>query len=202
MANIEALPREDLSDLTELLGMVEASMGFVPNSFLIMARWPELLKSFAGMAGLILSGGSVEPGLKQLVAFVSSTASGCRYCQAHTSHSATHRGVSEEKIAAAFEFESSDLFCEAERCALRLAAHAGMTPNASEDAHFDALKEHFSAAEIVEIVGVISLFGFLNRWNDTLATELEEAPFKFGQAVLSTQGWDAGKHTPVSMGSE
>ena len=197
MANIEALAREDLSDLTDLFGLVEASMGFVPNSFLTMARWPELLKSFAGMAGLILSGGSVEPGLKQLVAFVSSASSGCRYCQAHTSHSATHRGVSEKKIAAAFEFETSDLFSEAERCALRLAAHAGMNPNATESAHFAALKEHFNEAEIVEIVGVISLFGFLNRWNDTLATELEDVPLKFGRDVLSAQGWEPGKHVPA-----
>ncbi|MEL7028460.1 MAG: hypothetical protein AAGL49_04450 [Pseudomonadota bacterium] len=29
---------------------------------------------------------------------------------------------------------------------------------------------------MVEIVSVIAMFGFLNRWNSTLATELEAAP--------------------------
>ena len=201
MANIEPQSRADLGDLADLFELVESSMGFVPNSFLTMSRWPELLRSFTGMAGLVLSAGSVDPGLKQLVAFVSSTAAGCRYCQAHTSHSATRRGVSEEKISAAFEYETSDLFNEAERSALRLAAHAGMNPNATESVHFDALKEHFNEQQIVEIVAVISLFGFLNRWNDTMATELEEAPLKFGQKVLSDNGWVAGKHA-TSTGSE
>jgi len=194
MANIETQSRAELGEFTDLLEMVEASMGFVPNSFLTMSRWPDLLRSFSGMAGVVLGSGSVDPGLKQLVAFVTSTASGCRYCQAHTSHSATRRGVSEEKISAAFEYETSELFSDAERSALRLAAHAGMNPNATEPAHFDALKQHFSEQEIVEIVGVISLFGFLNRWNDTMATELEEAPLNFGQKVLSDNGWVAGKH--------
>jgi len=194
MANIEVQSRTELSDLADLFELVESSMGFVPNSFLTMSRWPELLRSFTGMAGLVLSSGSVDLGLKQLVAFVCSTSAGCRYCQAHTSHSATRRGVREEKITAAFEYETSVLFSDAERAALRLAAHAGMNPNATEPVHFDALKEHFSDQEIVEIVGVISLFGFLNRWNDTMATELEEAPLNFGQNVLSENGWVAGKH--------
>jgi hypothetical protein len=45
-------------------------------------------------------------------------------------------------------------------------------PNAVTDAHFAELKKHYTDAQIVEIVAVISLFGFLNRFNDTTATEL------------------------------
>jgi hypothetical protein len=47
---------------------------------------------------------------------------------------------------------------------------------------------------VVEIVGVIAMFGFLNRWNDTLATPLEDAPLEFGEKHLAAHGWDAGKH--------
>ena len=143
--------------------------------------------------GNVLNNGELEPGLKQLIAFVISNAAGCRYCQAHTSHSAAKRGVSIEKIKAAFEFESSDLFDEAERAALRVALHAGLVPNAVSPDHMAELNKHFTARESVEIVAVISLFGYLNRWNDTMASTLEDAPVSFASENLAT--WDIGKHS-------
>ncbi|MDZ7685386.1 MAG: carboxymuconolactone decarboxylase family protein [Gammaproteobacteria bacterium] len=186
--------REDLPELEPLFKAVEASMGFVPESMYTMAHWPELLQSFAGMAGTVLSGGELDGSLKQLLAFVVSNAAGCRYCQAHTSHNAERAGVSEEKIQAAFEFETSDLFTDAERAALRVALHAGMVPNAVTPEHMAALQEHYSAKECVEIVATISLFGYLNRWNDTMATTLEDSPMQFAASALGAAGWKAGKH--------
>ena len=47
---------------------------------------------------------------------------------------------------------------------------------------------------MVEILAIISLFGFLNRWNDTLATPLEAGPKDLGEKHLSGWGWEAGKH--------
>lgn len=194
MTHLTPKSREELPDMEPVFQGVEASMGFVPTSMLTMAHWPALLPAFAGLGGTILGSGTVDPGLKQLVAFVVSNAAGCRYCQAHTSHVAEKRGVQEEKIAAAFEFETSDLFDDKERAALRVALHAGMVPNAVEAEHMAALKEHFDDQQVVEIVGVISLFGFLNRWNDTMATTLEEVPTAFAEQHLAAKGWEAGKH--------
>jgi hypothetical protein len=57
-----------------------------------------------------------------------------------------------------------------------------------------ALKEHFSDKQCVEIVAVISLFGFLNRWNDTMATTLEDKPRAFAAETIAGAGWDVGKH--------
>ncbi|MEJ2087996.1 MAG: carboxymuconolactone decarboxylase family protein [Gammaproteobacteria bacterium] len=194
MTHIQPLSRESLPNFEPLFAAVEASMGFVPTSMLTMAHWPELLQAFAGLGGTVLGGGTIDPALKQLVAFVASNAAGCRYCQAHTSHSAVRAGVSNEKVRAAFEYETSELFSEAERAALRVAAHAGLAPNAVEESHMKALAEHFSEREIVEIVAVIALFGYLNRWNDTMATTLETAPKSFGFDTLQSQGWTPGKH--------
>ena len=148
-----------------------------------MAHWPELLGAFSGLGATILQTGEVDSGLKQLVAMVASAANGCHYCQAHTSHSANNLGVTKEKIAAAFEFEQSPLFSDAERVALRLAWHGALQPNASTDADFEALSVYFSEREIVEIVAVISLFGFLNRWSDTMKSDLESKPLEFAQAI-------------------
>ncbi len=59
---------------------------------------------------------------------------------------------------------------------------------------FLALRKHWSEEQIVEIVGVIAVFGFLNRWNDTMATPLEEEPVAVGETFLAAHGWSVGKH--------
>ena len=192
MTHIKPKAREDLPELAPLFDLVEQTMGFVPESMTTMAHWPELLGAFGGLGATVLNSGEVDVGLKQLIAHVSSNAAGCRYCQAHTSENAEKRGVSAEKIQAVFEFETSPVFDDAERAALRLAAHGGMVPNAAEASDFEALKPHFSDRQIVEIVAVVSLFGFLNRWNDTMATTLEASPLAFATNNLS--GWEVGKH--------
>ena len=53
--------------------------------------------------------------------------------------------------------------------------------------------------QIVQIVGVISLFGFLNRWNDTVATQLESAPSEFAHGVLEASGLGARGNTRVNL---
>ena len=159
-----------------------------------MAHWPELTQAFVGLGATILHSGELDPGLKQMIACAVSNAAGCRYCQAHTTQTAQHHNVSAEKIQAVFEFESSDLFPDQEKAALRVALHAGMVPNAVDTEHMSELSEHFSDKQAIEVVAVISLFGFLNRWNDTLATTLELAPKHFASDQLGSRGWIAGKH--------
>ena len=86
------------------------------------------------------------------------------------------------------------MFSEPERAALRVAQLAGQVPNHVSDADFDALKAHFDEEQIVEIVAVISVIGFLNRWNDTVAIPLETGPMGIGEKHLAPWGWSAGKH--------
>lgn len=194
MANVEALTREELDDFEPVWKAVERSMGFVPRSMYTMARRPEILRGFMALGSAVLGPGTVDAGLKQLVANVASNAAGCRYCQAHTAASAHRAGVEADKVAHAFEFEHDRRFSEAERAALRLARDAALQPNATTPAHFAELRCHYSEEQIVEITAVISLFGYLNRWNDTMATDLEEEPLQFGQAHLAAVGWEPGKH--------
>ncbi len=194
MPRVEPLPREVLSEFEPFFRIVEEGMGFVPASLFTMARNPALLRAFAGLSGTVLGPGRIEPPLKSLISFVASRAAGCAYCQAHTSHTSHRNGVSEEKLQAAFEYETSPLFDERERAALRVAQRGALVPNATEDRDFEALREHFDDDEIVEIVSVIALFGYLNRWNDTMATTLESSPRSFAERALAGDGWRAGKH--------
>ncbi len=171
MAHVSIAPDDQLEQNSALLGLSGAAMGFVPNSLKIMARNPALLQGFMGLTvSLMGPGAALAPDLRQLVAHIASAAAGCRYCQAHTAHGAERAGVSAAKIAAVWSYDTSPLFSDAERAALSLAQAAGGVPNTADANHFDTLKKYFSENEIVEIVGIVALFGFLNRWNDTLAT--------------------------------
>jgi uncharacterized peroxidase-related enzyme len=194
MTHIIPKQREDIPELEPMLKMVEASMGFLPTSMMTMAHWPELTQAFGGLGATVLNSGELDAGLKQMIAFAVSNAAGCRYCQAHTANSAQKNNVNAEKIKAIFEFETNDLFSEQEKAALRVAVHAGMVPNAVEAEHMNELSRHFSEKQAVEVVAVISLFGFLNRWNDTMATTLESSPKGFAADQLASQGWVVGKH--------
>ncbi|MEM7340086.1 MAG: carboxymuconolactone decarboxylase family protein [Actinomycetota bacterium] len=194
MARIEPLPREAVAEHEDRLALVEQMMGFVPNSMFTMARVPGLLPAFQGLAATVLWNDVIPNDLKQMIALMASAGGGCRYCQAHTGHTAERLGVPEPKLAEIWSFETSDHFSDAERTALRLAFHAGQVPNAATDEDFDAVRQHWTDDQAAAIVAVISLFGYLNRWNDTMATTLEEAPTRFGEHTLAASGWDAGKH--------
>lgn len=194
MARIDPLDLETTPGLREKLKTVEAMLGFVPNSTLIMARHPALLAAFQQLAAAALGPGRVDAGLKILVGHVASRAAGCRYCIAHTAHIAERRHVPAEKIEAVWDFERSALFAPAERAALAFAQAAAAVPNAVEDGDYAELKKHFDQEQIVELLGVVALYGFLNRWNDSLGTPLESQPREFAEQHLAASGWAAGKH--------
>ena len=119
---------------------------------------------------------------------------GCAYSMAHSAEAAHRAGVSDEKIAAILDYRTSPLFTDAERVAIEFAVAAASQPNAVTEAHFVRMRRHWNEGQIVEIAGVVALNGFLNRWNDTMAPQLEREPLAFATAHLAAQGWKPGKH--------
>ncbi|MEM7468867.1 MAG: carboxymuconolactone decarboxylase family protein [Pseudomonadota bacterium] len=194
MPHVKPLPRDANSEFAEKFNHYESTRGFIPNSILTMQRRPNIAKAFMAMNQAVLYEGTVPTELKMLVSLMASHAGGCLYCQSHMTNLSTIYQASDEKIAAIWEFETSDVFSEAERAALTLARNAAVSPNAVSGKDFDALRNYFDDAEIVEIVAAISLFGYLNRWNDTMATELEDVPKKVAERVLEPTDWTVGKH--------
>lgn len=220
MAYITPRLREELPEFEFIFEGASRALGIVPNSMLTMAYKPGILGAFSLLSGAIFHRlnqpfsfarlrffrtflkeakasdreNQISPQLQQMIAHVCSLAAGCRYCQAHTAEAIHIMKVPEEKIRDLVRFDTSDRFTDAERAALRLAFAAGQVPNASSPEHFAALKQHFNDAQIVEIVSVIALFGFLNRWNDTMGTALEDGPRRFAEEALADAGWEIGKH--------
>ncbi len=113
---------------------------------------------------------------------------------AHTAGAALRLGVDEAKFDAIWEFRTSPLYTEGERVALDFAIAAASQPNDVTDELMDRMKQHWTEGQIVEIAATVSLFGFMNRWNDSMATPLEEEPIEVGEKHLAGKGWTAGKH--------
>lgn len=193
---IKPLPPEHSPELKEQFETMRRNLGFIPNSILIMQRKPKLAKALAQLTAAVWDPeGKVDRGLKRLIAHVASRTAGCQYCMAHTAGGALHFGVEDKKLAAVWDYQTSPLFSSAERSALDFAVAGASVPNAVTDEMFVELRKYWTEEQIVEIVGVIATFGFLNRWNDTLATPLEDEPITVGERFLASRGWSPGKHT-------
>lgn len=195
MTRLAPLSPEELpADLRALFEAATAQMGFAPNDVLVMAHWPDLLRVLGPLVFTVWAPGEVSMELKRLVGLVASAAGGCQYCVAHNAHGLQLDGVSAERQAAVWEFESSPLFGAAERAALRVARGGGQVPNGVTDGDLQDLLAHFSPRQVAEIVAVIGLFGFLNRWNATLRVPLEAAPMEHASQTLARHGWSVGSH--------
>ena len=155
--------------------------------------WPEMYTRLKELQAMIfLSPPGIE--LNLMTFTVSSLASGCRHCQAHGAFGLDKVGMPLEKIQAIWSFEQSDLFSERERVALRLGLAGGASPNAVEPEHHAAIRDHFSDEEARTLISVIALGGFMNRYNDTLATVTDAESRDWAETHLGGLGWDIGKH--------
>lgn len=176
-------------------GMGPVLEQYFPNSLLIMGRDPDLLAAVVQLGGVVMRRpGRLGLELKWLMGHVASATSGCRYCAAHTAEHGTEIAVTPHKMAEVWDFEHSRLFTDAERSALRFSVEAAQHPNAVTPSTYDELHRFYDDDAIVEMVAVVSYWAFLNRWNDTLATPLEDKPLRYGQEHLSTHGWEPGRH--------
>lgn len=196
MARVSSASAERIAEFAADFEKSRKQRGYVPNSWLTLARRPKVFRAIQTLREAVMADpGEVPTALRLMVAEVASNAAGCRYCTAHNAENVVERGnVAEEKLHALWQFQTSPLFTAAERAALNLALAAGGCPPSASDEHFDELKKHFSEDAIIEIVSVISFFGWLNRWNDTLATQLEEHPLEFARKHLTASGWNPGVH--------
>ena len=195
MAHLDPLPPETTPDLRDDFAIFERILGFVPNSLLTMQRMPAMVRGFGELTRAVMDpAGEVDLGFMRLIAHFASRAAGCQYCEAHSLVAAKIHGVGQEKLDAIWEYRESPLYSEAERAALDFALAAGSVPNAVDDAVMARMKAHWSDTQIVQILGAVCLYGFLNRWNDSMATDLEDSPRSMGERVLAKGGWTGGKH--------
>lgn len=198
MARMEPLHPDDVpEELKQQSKIFEKRMGFRANSGLTMMRKPELVKALGGLAKVVYTPTETVPmTLRNMIANMASQAAGCMYCAAHTASNALQPGsdLDAEKLEKIWQYETDSIFSEKERAALRFAQNAASVPNAITDEDFEEMRKFFSEEDIVDILALIGYFGFLNRWNDTMATDLEDLPRSVADDHLGGSGWNVGKH--------
>ena len=187
-------PEGDI-ELLKLIEFFNETLGFCPNSVKTMHLRPRIAYAFIDLNKAVMENqGRVTSSFKRLIGYISSNAAGCRYCQAHTIRAAERYSADQVKMENIWDYKTHESFSLAERAALDFASAASIIPNSVDDEIAENLRAHWDDGEIVEILGVVSLFGYLNRWNDSMGTEMEEGAIESGEKHLSTKGWNTGKH--------
>ena len=195
MSLIDPINTIEDAETKELVKFFNETLGFCPNSVLTMQKNPALAKAFINLNMAVMENhGALTSEFKRLIAFVSSNTTGCRYCQAHTIRAAERYGASKERLENIWNFEQSDCFSDQEKVALKFTREASKVPVATTKEMEEELKQHWSENDIIEIMSVIALFGYLNRWNDVMGTSLEEDAVESANQYLKDKGWDIGKH--------
>ena len=194
MALVEPLSPDTDPEVRKLAEFFQGPLGFTPNSILTMQRRPAIAKAFIELNKAVTEPISISSELKRIIGYMTSLTAGCRYCQAHLALGSSRFGAADEKIQAVWEFRSSPLFTPAERAALEFAQAASSVPNAVTPEVENELKKYWDDDAIVEILAEVALMGFLNRWNDSMGTTLEDTPKELGEQVLTKAGWSLGKH--------
>jgi len=195
MPLVTPLPPEHDLETKALADFFNETLGFCPNSVLTMQRRPAISKAFINLNKAVMANeGRVTSALKRMIAWVSSNATGCRYCQAHAIRAAERYEAEQEQLDNIWEYRTHPAFSEAERTALDFSLAASQVPNAVDETIKNRLHEHWNEGEIVEMLGVISLFGYLNRWNDSMGTTLEGDAIESGNQYLGKHGFEVGKH--------
>ena len=192
---VSPLDRNATEEAAKMADFYQETLGFTPNSLFTMMHRPRIANAFVEMNQAVMENkGRVTSALKRLIAYLSSMTTGCRYCEAHAIRAAERYGAEEQKMTHIWDYKTHSIFSEAERAAFDLAIAASSVPNAVDDEISENMRKHWEDGEIVEILGVIALFGYLNRWNDSMGTQLEKPAADDGSKFLGAKGWNIGKH--------
>ena len=193
MPLIKPLSKIEDKETQELVTFFNETLGFCPNSVLTMQKKPHLAQAFVKLNKAVMDNtGSISSEFKRIIAYISSNTAGCRYCQAHTIRAAERYGGEKERLEQAWDFENSSLFSEAEKVALRFTIAASSVPVSTSQELEELLQHHWDETDILEIMSVIALFGYLNRWNDVMGTSLEKDAKDSAESLLQNH-WDIGK---------
>lgn len=189
MPRIAPLPRATVPQYEPIFKGMEDSIGYVPNSFLTMARDHGILTAVGAMSDAFWYPDTVDEPLRRLVTFAYSHFAGSFYSSAHCAFGAEELGLAREKILSIFDYETAPAYSAAERAVLRLCRHAARIPGEVTDADVAAVTAQYGVQVAAYITGLICFMAFLNKWNEICGTRLEDAPRAWAEANLRPLGW-------------
>ena len=164
MALISSLEKNQVNKIAKkVYERFEKESGKVPEWVKVMAHRPEILKEFVELFKAIMGEGEIEPLLKWKIALVVSQTLRCPFCVDVSEKMLRKMGCDEEKLK-----KIKELSVE-EKEILELVKDVTLDGHLDRPELFDRLKEKFNEAQIIEIISVMGLFNYINRFNNTLA---------------------------------
>lgn len=123
---------------------------------------PDAYKAMIGLEQALAKSG-LETSLLELIRLRASQINGCAYCVNMHANDARKAGETEARLQTLSVWEETRFFTERERAALAWVESLTRLPEKHAPQHqFDALREHFSDAEIANLTLAIAT---INAWN-------------------------------------
>ncbi len=152
-------PKTADAEAKAALDLVQVAFGGIPNLMKMLAIAPNVLKGFMAFNQEVTSG-ELTTELVEQVALVTSRINQCEYCVAAHVHVGQQTGLSRDELICNLQGEASDPKAQA---VLNFARAVVNNRGQVDVSLVNALRDHgLSNKAIVEIVGVIGLYTFLN----------------------------------------
>ena len=136
-----------------------------PETQAIRSHVPAVVKTFSAAWQQTFVEGVVDHALKELCRVYVTKTVDCGYCAAQRSVDAD---VAEDHYDDLLQFEKSDRYTEREKAALRYTDAVVWNADFADHAMWEALHEHFTEPELVELGFFIALTSGQQRWIKTL----------------------------------
>ncbi|MBN2094101.1 MAG: carboxymuconolactone decarboxylase family protein [Candidatus Zambryskibacteria bacterium] len=163
MALISSLGKDQIEEsIRGIYEKFEEDTGKTPEWVKVMAHRPIILKEFVELFGVVMNNGEIETLLKWKIALEVSKTLKCPFCVDVTEKMLKKLGASEQEITKITGQNSG----EAE--ILELVKDVTLDGHLDRPELFEKLKDKFNESQIVEIVSVMGLFNYINRFNNTL----------------------------------
>jgi hypothetical protein len=125
---------------------------------------------------------------------VPSNATGCRYCQAHAVTAAARYGVEQEWLDNIWECRIHAAFSSEECAEFDFSPAASQVPDNVNKEISERFHQYRDDVEIVEMLGIISLISYPNKWNGSMGTTAEPPAVQSGNQYSGKHGFEVGKH--------
>lgn len=166
MALVSSIQKENIDEKAlPVYERFEEDTGSVPEWAKVMANRPNILKEFTELFKSVMGEGEIEVNLKWKMAYTISHALKCPFCVDVTTKMMIKFGANEQDVEDIREMRN---LSQEEEDILKLAKDITNNANVDDPETFARLKEKMSDSQIVELISVIGLFNYINRFNNAL----------------------------------
>lgn len=179
MMGVSYVQREDASaEVNSFYDDAENRFEMLLNIFKVFGHTPEYGKTWTSVIMAILKDGpELDWVTKELLILKATHRNDCRYCVIQHERLSNMLGISDEKIAdiEGDKYKTSPHFSEGEKALMDLTQQIWVDANRLSRDLWSRLHEHYTEAQIVEAVFVITMYIQVSKFGDALGVVLEPA---------------------------